>query len=243
MRGGPAELRLVLWRAQNVRPEAGTYDERFFDAQIAGSLRSARIILDLLFRLYQPRSVIDVGCGRGAWLAVAGALGAQTLIGVDGDWVDPARLLSDRIEFRTVDMEQDFDVGARYDLALSVEVAEHLSEDRAKPFVDILCRTSDVVLFGAAIPHQGGTNHINEQFQSYWVQIFESQDYECFDVIRPAVWNDDDVEWWYRQNTFLFVKRQARIELDGELLRSMAKPIVDIVHPLNYEALSRARVR
>ena len=220
-----------------MRLEPGIYDERFFDGQIAASLRSAKTILGLLFDSYQPRSVIDVGCGRGAWLAVAGALGAQTLAGVDGDWVYPAQLLSDRIEFRAVDMEQDFDPGARYDLAISVEVAEHLSEARARPFVEILCRASDVVLFGAAIKHQGGTNHINEQFQSYWVRIFESQDYESFDVIRPSVWNDDDVEWWYRQNTFLFVNRQASIGLDRELLRRMEKPIVDIVHPRNYERL------
>jgi SAM-dependent methyltransferase len=222
-----------------VRSEGGIYDDRFFDAQIAGSIRSAEAILGLLFDFYRPQSVIDVGCGRGTWLAVAGALGAQALAGVDGDWVDPAQLLSDRIEFRAVDMERDFDVGAGYDLALSVEVAEHLSEGRARPFVEILCRASDVVLFGAAIKHQGGTNHINEQFQSYWVRIFESQAYECFDVIRPAVWNDDDVEWWYRQNTLLFVNRHASIELDREGLRRMEKPIVDVVHPRNYEALSQ----
>ena len=75
------------------------------------------------------------------------------------------------------------------------------------------------------------------------MQIFGGRDYECFDVIRPAVWNDDDVEWWYRQNTFLFVNRQASIELDRELLRRMEQPIVDIVHPRNYEAVSQTSLK
>lgn len=219
-----------------MRREEGPYDSRFYDAQVLGSLRSANTVLGLLFDLYRPRSVVDVGCGRGAWLAAAGALGAETLTGYDGDWVQTPHLVSDQIDFRSVNLEEVASLEDRYDLAISVEVAEHLSERRGRPFIALLCRASDVIVFGAAIKHQGGARHLNEQFQSYWIGIFEDQDFECFDIFRPRIWDNDDVEWWYRQNTFLFVKRTAApAPVSRELLRRLERPIADVVHPRNYE--------
>ena len=199
-----------------------------------GAVSSAQVILGMLYKFYKPLSVIDIGCGQGAWLSVAESLGSQKINGLDGNWVKKEKLLSKNINFTAVNMEEEFEVEGKYDLCISLEVAEHLPESRAKNFVKVLCKASDVVLFSAAIKHQGGTNHINKQWQSYWVDLFRSNGYECFDIFRAAIWENESVELWYRQNIFLFVNKTADL-INLDKLRSQINPIVNVVHPVICE--------
>jgi hypothetical protein len=218
------------------------YDVDFFSGIAKGAFRSAKVVLGLLFEVYQPESVFDLGCGQGAWLAAAGELGALRLIGVDGPWVATGKLLNKRIEFTSANLEENIEICERYDLCISLEVAEHLSSDRSRAFVDTLCSASDVVLFSAAIPQQGGTNHINERWQSFWAGVFDEAGYGCYDLIRAKVWSDPRVESWYRQNLLLYVRRTHPL---GAKLCSYvwAHGPLDIVHPeiytSNLETLQR----
>lgn len=210
---------------------ATAYDDAFYQRYVEGMTRSAARVLGIVYGFYRPASVLDVGCGRGAWLKAAGALGATTRHGLDGPWVEAKDLLDPGITFRPVDFARPLPAFDRcFDLAMSVEVAEHVPESNAEGFVDALCSASDVVLFGAAIPHQGGDLHVNEQPQSYWVRKFAARAYDCHDVIRPALWHDESVRWWYRQNTFLFVRRGSTA-IDGHELLAAARPVLDAVHP------------
>jgi SAM-dependent methyltransferase len=220
--------------------EPQIYDREFYASSLDGSLRSANLVLNVLYEMYTPHSVIDFGCGRGAWLAAAKKLGSKKLKGLDGRWIRPDDLLDPEIEFEVVDFEQVLRGGSRFDLCISVEVAEHISEDRAKPFVDALCRASDIVLFSAAIKFQGGPNHRNEQWQSYWMALFRVNGYACFDM-RRDFWTEADVEVWYRQNVLLFIK-------EGTERRQLCRwPILDprvadVVHPEHYTTkVQRAR--
>jgi SAM-dependent methyltransferase len=217
---------------QPMRSQA--YTSRFYSGTAPGSLASARLLLGLLFESFRPKSVIDVGCGNGAWLAAAEELGANKLVGIDGSWGNPAALLSRNISFRPVDLESAFEVGEMFDLCISVEVAEHLSPDAAQRFVRSLCSASDVVLFSAAIRHQGGVLHINEQRQSYWANLFESAGYECHDVFRPVFWPDPRVDTWYRQNAFLYIKGSHPCAAKMRE-RALLRGPLDIVHPELFE--------
>lgn len=212
------------------------YNEAFYDRQVAGSVSSAEVILGLLYDFYQPQSVIDVGCGRGAWLSVAESLGTKTLIGLDGRWNTKDKLLSQNIDFTSVDLEGPIDIRGKYDLCISLEVAEHLASKRAKAFVEILCKASNVVLFSAAIVNQGGENHINEQWQSYWIELFQANGYEYFDIFRGVIWENEKVDWWYRQNVFLFINiSEIGDQINMEKLKGMEEKIPNIVHPNYYE--------
>jgi 2-polyprenyl-3-methyl-5-hydroxy-6-metoxy-1,4-benzoquinol methylase len=117
---------------------------------------SANLILSEVFRYYKPRSVVDIGCGIGTWLATALELGVTDVLGIEGDWLDRslARIADELIV--ATDLEQPFDLGRRFDLAICLEVAEHLSPAAAPGFIDSLTRHADVILFSAAIPFQGG---------------------------------------------------------------------------------------
>ena len=178
------------------------YTETFYENQVDGSIKSANKLLSILYDIYTPESVLDIGCGRGAWLASCEKLGSRKLVGIDGPWVSVDKLLSPNIEFHEKDFEEDITVDGKFDLAISLEVAEHIEEKNATSFVSALCNASNVIVFGAAASNQGGSNHINEQPQSYWINLFKNEGYEHFDIFRGALWEDQDVKWWYKQLKF-----------------------------------------
>ena len=155
------------------------YDQEFFNTT-HDHISSARVILNILFKHYNPKSIVDVGCGSGSWLKVAGEMGVNSLSGIDGKWLKKDMLISNNFELITHELEEPIPVLPEYDLAISLEVAEHLPESRAESFIGDLCKLSKVVLFSAAIPNQGGDHHINEQWQSYWYGIFRDNNYKCF---------------------------------------------------------------
>lgn len=180
------------------------YPIDFYEAQVAGSISSARVIVPLVLSMFPSRSVVDVGCGVGAWLAEFARNGVQDYLGIDGSHVTRDMLKIPPEHFRVEDLTEFSDIDARFDLACSVEVAEHLPEDRAHAFVSMLVKAAPVVPFSAAIPGQGGTHHVNEQWQSYWAELFRQFEYVPVDCIRPTIFYDNRVEWWYRQNILIF---------------------------------------
>jgi SAM-dependent methyltransferase len=213
------------------------YDSHFLGYGRSIATKSAQVIVPILQEALRPTSVLDLGCGRGAWLEVWKASGASDVLGADGDYVDRADLAVDESEFCDRDLGRTVDLQRRFDLVESLEVAEHLPESRGRGFVADLCRHGDTVLFSAAPPGQGGEQHINEQPYAYWRAFFEELGYEAFDFIRPQVASRHDVAPWYRYNTLLYVKREA-IELLPESVRqtrlSKDTPIRD-VSPLLYK--------
>ncbi|MDP2710798.1 MAG: class I SAM-dependent methyltransferase [Solirubrobacteraceae bacterium] len=176
----------------------------------APSRASAEVILPIVFGLIgRPASVFDIGCSIGTWLSVCGALGVTDRLGTDGDYVDRAALRIPTDQFLAWDLAQPLRIDRRFDLAMSVEVAEHLPPGRSESLVAELCGAAPVVLFSAAIPFSGGTGHINEQWPGYWAGLFAEHGYTPVDCIRSRVWQDERVAWWYAQNIFIYVSDEA----------------------------------
>lgn len=191
-----------------------TYDDAFYDGQAADSQRSASRVLTLVRGWLDFNSIVDVGCGVGTWLCAAARLGVRelSLTGLDGNYVNRKKLLVPDECFLPTDLASPFALDRGFDLALSLEVAEHLPLTRAASLVNDICALSSTVLFGAAIPGQGGTGHVNEQWPDFWAGLFSKAGMLQLDVVRPAVWDDQDIKWWYRQNTFLYSRDTALCE-------------------------------
>ena len=169
---------------------------------------SAEVIVPILVEKLNPHSVLDVGCGIGTWLKVFKDHGVNLLKGIDGDYLD-RNLLKKYIEekdFIEMDISRPFNLGVTFDLILSLEVAEHLPEIAAEDFVSSLILHGNNILFSAAIPNQGGQNHLNEQWPTYWAEKFKIRGYEAYDIIRPHIWTDKRIDIFYRQNILLFSK-------------------------------------
>lgn len=206
-------------RAPALRPGAedfavsNAYDARFYDWVNMTARRSAQIVLPLAQAACAPTSVADVGCGEGAWLAVWRELGVADVLGCDGAHVDRARLAIAQERFVATDLSRAFTAGRRFDLAQSLEVGEHLPPDSSDGFVDSLCGLSDVVLFSAAQPGQGGEMHVNERRPSWWAHRFAARGYATFDALRPALAGDGRVDPWYRFNSLLFANEAGQARL------------------------------
>jgi SAM-dependent methyltransferase len=212
------------------------YSRDYFRNITPGSLTSAREIVPLVIELVRPRSVIDVGCGRGAWLSVFKELGVETIYGVDSDYVDPRDLLFPAERFTPIDLGKPFCLPMHFDLVVSLEVAEHLAAESAENFIDSLTRLAPVVLFSSAIPHQGGRHHVNEQWPEYWAKLFQARGYQVIDPLRKRFWKNPRVEWWYAQNIFLYATREA-IERIPQLKRELENTCpsqLSLVHPRKY---------
>jgi len=171
----------------------------------ADNLQSAKVVVPIVCSLVQPSSVVDVGCGSGSWLSVFLDNGVKRVLGLDGPYVDPSWLVISKDDFRSVNVGKAFDIEERFDLALSLEVAEHLHRTAAEEFIESLVKLAPVVLFSAAVPRQGGTHHVNEQWPDFWMNLFKKRRYAALDVIRKEIWKNPEVKYWYRQNIFLYV--------------------------------------
>jgi SAM-dependent methyltransferase len=214
---------------------ASLYPADFYQHRRAHTAHAARRILDALPSTLPRRSVADIGCGTGTWLAAALELGATSAFGIEGNWVTPAMLDDQRIDFAPQDLEQRF-TGPRVDLALSLEVAEHLSPARAESFVADLVALAPAILFSAAIPGQGGVGHLNEQWHSWWADRFAAHGYQAYDVIRPAIWTDDAIPAWYRQNAVLYLDAATATALS---LRPTDPALLAKVHPAFWARANR----
>ncbi|MBY0526617.1 MAG: class I SAM-dependent methyltransferase [Gemmataceae bacterium] len=206
------------------------YDDEFFATYDDGVVKSADAIVPLLLDLVGPRSVIDIGCGIGTWLSVFLRHGVTDIHGVDGPWVGEAALHIPRTCFRQHDLEKPVNLGRRFDLVTSFEVAEHLAPSAAESFVRTLTALGDVVAFSAAIPDQGGVEHVNEQWPSYWAERFQELDYVAIDGVRPRVWHNADIWWWYRQNLLIYVRRSCLARYP-KLLDAATEMPLSLVHP------------
>jgi len=207
----------------------GKIEKLYHHEESVHNYKAARVILPIIQHLVSPNSVLDVGCGIGTWLKVVQELGLIDFFGVDGEYVDRTllRKFIDEINFKSVDLRMPLDLDRKFDLAICLEVAEHLPLDSADVLIDSLCKHSKTILFSAAIPFQGGQNHLNEQSPSYWIEKFEQRGYQVYDPIRSVVWERKDVDVWYKQNMLLF----STIEFN------LSRPtFTHIVHPELFEA-------
>jgi SAM-dependent methyltransferase len=189
------------------------YDGLFYQYQREGSMRSARTLLPVVLQTLEVHSVLDIGCGAGAWLAAYRELGIVDCLGVDGDYVDRAVLLVDESVFRPQDITQTFDLGRKFDLVQCLEVAEHVPRQACDILVDNIVRHGHQVLFSAAVPGQGGENHINERPYEFWRDLFGSRGYRLYDFVRPKADGQDNIEPWYRYNVMFFAHDSVAAQL------------------------------
>lgn len=229
--------------------ESNHYTNDFFSGHADGAFSSAKVIVPIIANYLKPKSVVDIGCGVGNWLKAWNDIASvEDYLGVEGPYISRDLLKVPKEKVLLKDLKEPLQINRRFDLAMSLEVAEHLPTDYSENFVKILTSLSDYVLFSASIPGQDGTYHINEQIPEYWAKIFASEGYVAVDCVRDLIWNSKDVEWWYKQNIILYVKKEALMNSSQELQHSFKKTDPDNllrIHPwiyfYNYEQVRKSK--
>lgn len=207
------------------------YNKKFYDWIDKMPKRDADIILPYLIKWITPKSVVDFGCGEGVWLASVMELDDHiSILGIDGDYVDKSRLKIPSDAFLAADLSKPFEIKEKFDLAISTEVAEHIEERYSEQFVDNITSAADRIFFTAATPGQGGVNHVNEQWQSYWVEKFRRRGFFVDLSVRNFFWNRSDVTDWRKKNMLYFSK------IENQTIAPWI-PCFDVVHPESYNIL------
>jgi SAM-dependent methyltransferase len=214
------------------------YSKVYYETVYQQVRDSAREIVPLVVELLHPRRIVDVGCGTGTWLAAFASRGATEILGLDGEYVDRTLLDIPLDCFVASDLGQPLPLTRRYDLAVCLEVAEHLPSSRAAALVQELTHLAPAVLFSAAIPFQGGVNHVNEQWPEYWADYFQSHGFVAIDCLRPAIWRNRNVAWFYAQNILLYAEEKFA-RSNPALARGLAgthREQLSLVHPACFLA-------
>jgi SAM-dependent methyltransferase len=226
-------------------PQATTkdlYDRDFYLGREQG-LKAALAVARLVMGYAPVASVVDIGCATGTWLAAFAELGIARVCGIDGPWVARDLLQIPAESFVEAELDRSAIPNCgRFDLAMSLEVAEHLPASRADALIRALTEMSSLVLFSASIPHQpGAVNHINEQWPDYWVERFVERGYRPVDCIRRRIWSHPDIVpryGYYAQNILPYA--DAGMLAGNEALRAeaaaTARDALAIVHPSMYLA-------
>lgn len=215
------------------------FDGNSYDVIRTGVQCSAEVVVPVLLEQLSPAGsierVLDVGCGEGWWADRFHLAGCEAW-GFDAGapQLDP---LGDRRISHDLDRFPWPDLGT-FDLVVCLEVLEHLEERSARRAVAELTSRAPLVVFSAAIPGQGGIGHVNEQWPSYWAEIFERRGFAVSGALRWQLWNDDRVENWYRQN--LMVAAQDPGVLVDLFETPLAEPL-PLVHPVLFDHVRRSR--
>ncbi len=189
---------------------AKIYDQKFFDNTFKFETESAKAFVSILIKYFAPKSVIDIGCGTGIYLAEF-AKNNIDILGYDGS---PAAisgsLAGDKIKLH--DLCQPLKLNQRFDLCLCLEVAEHLAKGCADTLIGTLTKLSRATIFTAATPGQGpkSLGHINEQPPEYWQEKFKRKNFIFNQSLTEQIkieMSGQNVVWWLTKNLMIYSPR------------------------------------
>jgi hypothetical protein len=227
-----------------VSSPANAYSAQYYQDNVNdAAMSSASQVIPFLIEQLAPKSMLELGAGAGNWSKAALEHGIPDVLAVDGAWVQPERLRVPPANFLSHDLATPLSLHRSFDLALCLEVGEHLADADADTLVNSLTRHATVVVFGAAMPMQGGTLHQNEQWPAYWQKKFRARGYTPIDIIRPTFWPNDKVAYYYKQNTFIYVKEDAASAALAAKFHSLAAANYQkssayvFIHPSKYMEL------
>lgn len=191
------------------------YDSHYYASDVEGpAVSSAPEISQSIKADLQPNTVVDVGCGTGALLQALREKDCQ-VFGLEYSEAALQYCRNRGVGVQKFDLEKDdFGDNRTFDVAVSLEVGEHLSEKSADRYVKILAQLSDVIVFTACPPGPGGHDHVNEQPPAYWISKFQASGFSCDEKLssrwRESWQRGGSVASWYHENLMVF-RRVERV--------------------------------
>ncbi len=186
------------------------YHAGYYEANVSPrAARSARVIALSLIELFSPGAAVDIGCGTGElMLELAGS--GVVCWGFDRASYAVAECLRKGLKTWPLNLEE-IGTGIEIepvDLAICMEVAEHIDAGAARWLVRLLCKFAPITVFTAAPPGQGGNGHVNEQPRDYWIEIFKAHDREldreCTRTLSEYWKESGEVMSCYHENLMVF---------------------------------------
>ena len=223
------------------------YHARYFETSVSPrAARSAPEIASGIIDTCQDVSaVVDVGCGAGDLLAEFQRRGLYTT-GLERSSAAIELCRKKGLVVIPWDLETPhYGMVHKHDVAICMEVAEHVSEAAADRLVYLLSQLAEQIIFTAAHPGQGGNGHVNEQEQAYWIAKFAYR-HRVYDSYLSRklsqTWSKSGkVVSWYWQNLMVFRKLPSEGLHAASKWRSICEVLREI-HDLHGDGATRALV-
>ena len=184
------------------------YDDKFFDKNLEWNKPIAAKLVNVLIDYFSPSSVVDLGCGNAEFLNEFYKKGIK-IQGYEGSRCAIGKALIDKKYIQLFDLKNKIFSPHKFDLAICLEVAEHIEKKFSKRLMENLTSLSDTVVFTAASPDQGGHFHINEQSRGFWIGLFKERSYnldnDTTEKIKQEM-KEEGILWWYCDNIMIFRK-------------------------------------
>jgi len=183
----------------------------FYDDDFAStSLRDkawAENFCDIILKTFNPKSVIDFGCGTGDLLHLFEKKGTE-ILGIDGSRANRNHCKINKDNFLLFDIRNKYKSKKKYDLCLCLEVAEHIEERYSDILINSLARSSPNIVFTAAPPGQEGLNHVNLKPYDWWIRKFEGINFKfdksLTEYLKREMTKIPDIHAWYIKNLLVF---------------------------------------
>ncbi|NEQ79577.1 MAG: class I SAM-dependent methyltransferase [Moorea sp. SIO2I5] len=184
------------------------YNSEYFTSEIFDTNYQA--IASTIVKTYQPKRVAEFGCGPGHLTRELARLGVE-VTAVDG-YSEPD-FSESSIEFHKLDLNDEVAIANRFsnhnfDLAISLEVAEHLEPETSPILISWMTSVAPIVVFSAAVPSQSGHGHINLHSRDYWHRLFTKHNFVVADRIREKLRQIPNVAPWYRYNIIDYLQAE-----------------------------------
>jgi 2-polyprenyl-3-methyl-5-hydroxy-6-metoxy-1,4-benzoquinol methylase len=190
------------------RVQERIYDRSFYEEANEEKRKSSRKVAAVINSFLEFNSVLDIGCGCGLYLAEFQRLGKETL-GCEAS-SDAIKMAPPDVTVFFCDVTRPILLNRRFDLVLSIEVAEHIRKSASGQLVRNCTAYGDTVVFTAAPRGQGGIGHINEQPYKFWTDLFAANHFryrrEFSEKIRSVMKKEKVVEWIAR-NLMVFTRK------------------------------------
>lgn len=181
-------------------------------------------IASLIFKTYQPKTIVEFGCGPGHLTRELDKLNIA-VTAIDG-FSNPDFKRAKSITFTKVDLNDQKAIAQflgdkKFDLAICTEVGEHLNPASSVHLVKYLTQSAPVVIFSAAVPGQGGHGHINCQPRELWHDLFSKSGFRLIDSFRQKLRDNETLAMWYKLNLLDYVSKDSGLGENEDVIRNL----------------------
>jgi SAM-dependent methyltransferase len=198
------------------------YQTDYFDEGIFSTDYGA--LAGAIFSAYKPKKIIEFGCGPGHLTRALAKLGAS-VVALDAfsspDFGDYPNVKFDKIDLNDSALLSRFLTGKQFDMAICTEVAEHLQPSSSEHLIRCLTGCAPVVIFSAAIPHQGGHGHINCADRGFWHGLFVKYDFKVVDSLRKKLRGNESLAIWYKLNVLDYISTQRDVITEEDVIKNL----------------------
>lgn len=223
-----------------------SFNKKYYDSFKKGSYEFGLVLDEILNKKISYSKVVDFGCGSCDFIYGFTQKNNIKFLGMDShDEIIESKYLELNSKYIKTNIIEPIKNIEKFDISFCLEVLEHINNIDSLKVVNNLIHSSDLIIFSSAHKGQGGLSHINEQDLDYWINVFNNNNYLCFDYLRSKIQSNNKIPYYYKYNTVMFINKRndklIKIFGDFQITKNNFKTSLIyklrqlVIHNINYK--------